>query len=114
MTVWVGKSVVFKGELVSSEDMTLDGRVEGTISVRDHVLVVGPDADIHADITAKTIVIYGTVTGSIKASDKVDVRDTGTINGDIVAPRVAVAEGADLHGRIETQNDQRPRLSVVA
>jgi cytoskeletal protein CcmA (bactofilin family) len=114
VTVWVGKSVVFKGELVSSEDMTLDGRVEGTVIVRDHVLTIGPDANIHADINARTIVVHGSVTGSIKATEKVDVRHTAKIDGGIAAPRIAVAEGADLHGRIDVQSEQRRHLTVVA
>lgn len=114
--VWVGKSVVFKGELVSSEDMSIDGRVEGTVEVRDHTLTIGPDAEIHANISAKTITIHGAVTGSIKASDKVDIRETGKVDGNITAPRVAMAEGADLHGRIDTLGGHDPgrHLTVVA
>ena len=114
--VWVGKSVVFKGELVSSEDMSIDGRVEGTVDVRDHTLTIGPDAEIHANINAKTITIHGAVTGSIKASVKVDLRETGKVDGDITAPRVAMAEGADLHGRIDTLSGAEPgrHLTVVA
>lgn len=116
VTVWVGKSVFFKGELVSSEDMSIDGRVEGTVDVRDHTLTIGPDAEIHANISAKTITIHGTVTGSIKASNKVDIRETGKVDGDITAPRVAMAEGADLHGRIDTLSgrDAGRHLTVVA
>jgi cytoskeletal protein CcmA (bactofilin family) len=114
--VWVGKSVVFKGELVSSEDMSIDGRVEGAVDVRDHTLTIGPDAEIHANISAKTITIHGAVTGSIKASDKVDIRETGKVDGNIAAPRVSVAEGADVHGRIDTLSGREPgrHLTVVA
>ena len=114
--VWVGKSVIFKGELVSSEDMSIDGHVQGTIDVREHTLTIGPDAEIHANITAKAITIHGSVSGSIKASEKVDIRETGTVDGDIVAPRVAMAEGANLHGRIDTLSGRTPsrHLTVVA
>ena len=114
--VWVGKSVVFKGELVSSEDMSIDGRVEGTVDVRDHTLTIGPDAEIHANISAKIITIHGAVTGSVKASDKVDIRETGKVDGNITAPRIAIAEGADLHGRIDTMSERGPgrHLTVVA
>jgi len=114
--VWVGKSVVFKGELVSSEDMSIDGRVEGTVDVRDHTLTIGPDAEIHANISAKIITIHGAVTGSVKASDKVDIRDTGKVDGNITAPRIAIAEGADLRGRIDTMSGGGPgrHLTVVA
>src|SRR5688500_20032703 len=79
--VWVGKSVVFKGELVSSEDMSIDGRVEGTVDVRDHTLTIGPDAEIHANISAQIITIHGAVAGSVTARDKVDIRDTGQVDG---------------------------------
>ena len=114
--VWVGKSVVFKGELVSSADMSIDGRVEGTVDVRDHALTVGPDAEIHANISARTITIHGAVTGFVKASHKVDIRETGKVDGNITAPRVVMAEGADLHGRIDTSSGRDPgrHLTVVA
>jgi len=101
MVAWVGKSVIFKGDLISSEDMTIDGRVEGTIEVRDHSLVIGPDADIRADIVARTVTIHGAVTGTITANDKVDIRDTGVVEGDILSPRLAMADGAVLRGRVE-------------
>ncbi len=99
---WVGKSVIFKGELISSEDMIIDGRVEGTIEVHDHSLTIGPTAQIHADIAARSVTIRGTVTGTITAANLVEIRETGSIEGDIVAPHVSVAEGAVVCGRIDT------------
>lgn len=102
VVAWVGKSVIFKGQLISSEDITVDGRVEGTIEVRNHRLTVGPDAEIHADIIARTVDVLGSVSGSIIAHDKVDIRETGSIEGDIVSPRIAMADGAILRGRVET------------
>src|SRR5207247_5213243 len=91
VVAWVGKSVIFTGTLISSEDMTIDGHVEGTIEVRDQGLTVGPDADIRADITAKVVTIHGTVIGDIRASTKVDVLATGRIEGDVIAPRIVIA-----------------------
>jgi len=102
LTAWVGKSVIFRGDVVSSEDMTIDGRVEGTIEVRDHALIIGPDADIHADIVAKTVTILGAVTGSITAQEKVEIRETGSVAGDVLSPRIAMLDGAVLRGRVET------------
>jgi cytoskeletal protein CcmA (bactofilin family) len=99
---WVGKSVIFKGELISSEDMIIDGRVEGTIEVHDHALTVGPTAQIHADIAARSVTIRGTVTGTITAANLVEIRETGSVEGDIVSPHVSVAEGAVVRGRIDT------------
>jgi cytoskeletal protein CcmA (bactofilin family) len=99
---WVGKSVIFKGELISSEDMIIDGRVEGTIEVHDHSLTIGPAAQIEADIAARSVTIRGSVTGTITAANLVEIRETGSVEGDIVSPHVSVAEGAVVHGRIDT------------
>jgi cytoskeletal protein CcmA (bactofilin family) len=99
---WVGKSVIFKGELISSEDMIIDGRVEGTVEVHDHALTIGPTAQIQADIAARSVTIRGTVTGTINATSLVEIRETGSVEGDIVSPHVSVAEGAIVRGRIDT------------
>lgn len=109
---WVGKSVVFKGDLTSSEDMMIDGRVEGSIQIRDHTLTVGPDADIRANILARAVTVNGAVTGTITARDKVDIRQTGSVEGDIFSPRLAIADGALLRGRVDTEaggSDQKER-----
>jgi len=117
---WVGKSVVFKGTLTSSEDMTIDGHVEGTIEVRDQGLIIGPDADIRAQIVAKTVTIHGTVVGNIRATAKVDIRASGRVEGDLVSPRVAIAEGALVCGRVDTSDEEsesaakrRGKLAIV-
>jgi cytoskeletal protein CcmA (bactofilin family) len=102
-TAWVGKSVVFKGELSSSEDMTIDGRVEGTIDVRHHALIIGPDANIRADITAGIVTVFGAVQGNIMARDKVEVRQTASVEGDILTPKLALSEGGTLRGRVDTE-----------
>lgn len=117
VVAWVGKSVVFIGKLMSSEDMTIDGRVEGTIEVRDHALTIGPDADIRADIVARVVTIFGAVTGTITARDKVDIRDTGSVEGNIASPRLAIADGALLRGRVDTDlkgADQKNQAVAVA
>jgi cytoskeletal protein CcmA (bactofilin family) len=98
---WVGKSVVFTGHLASSEDMTVDGRIEGTVEVLQHSLTIGPDADIRANITALNGVVLGKVSGSITATGKVDIRESGSVDGDISAPRLIVADGAVLHARVQ-------------
>jgi cytoskeletal protein CcmA (bactofilin family) len=105
VVAWVGKSVIFKGTLISSEDMTIDGHVEGTIEIRDQALTIGPDADIRADIVARAVTIHGTVVGNIRASGKVDIRNTGRIDGDLFSPRVVLADGALVRGRVDTFSD---------
>ena len=99
----IGKSVVIKGELNGSEDLTIEGHVEGTIQLRDHVLTIGPNGRIKAQVFAKAVIVQGEVTGNVTASDKVDIRDNGSVDGDIVSPRVAIAEGAHFRGSVDMQ-----------
>jgi cytoskeletal protein CcmA (bactofilin family) len=99
----IGKSVVIKGELTGSEDLTIEGHVEGKIELRQNVLTIGPNGRIKAQVFAKSVIILGEVTGNVTASEKVDLRDNGSIDGDIAAPRVAIAEGAHFRGSIDMQ-----------
>jgi cytoskeletal protein CcmA (bactofilin family) len=99
----IGKSVVIKGELNGSEDLTIEGQVEGTIQLRDHVLTIGGNGRIKAQVFAKAVIVLGEVTGNVTASEKVDIRDNGSVDGDIVAPRVAIAEGAHFRGSVDMQ-----------
>ena len=99
----IGKSVVIKGELSGSEDLTIEGQVEGSIELEQHVLTIGPNARIRAEVSAKAVVVLGEVTGDIKATEKVAIRDSGAVSGDIVAPKVAIAEGARFRGGIDMQ-----------
>jgi len=99
----IGKSVVIKGELSGSEDLTIEGQVDGKIELRQNVLTIGPNGKIKAQVFAKSVVILGEVTGNVTASEKVDIRDNGSVDGDIAAPRVAIAEGAHFRGSIDMQ-----------
>ena len=102
----IGKSVLIKGELCGSDDLTIEGRVEGKIELKQHVLTIGPHGRIKAQVSAKVVVVLGEVLGNIEASDKVTIRDSGVVEGDIVAPRVAIAEGARFRGMIDMQQGQ--------
>jgi cytoskeletal protein CcmA (bactofilin family) len=102
-TVNIGKSVIIKGELNGSEDLTIEGAVEGKIELRQNILTIGPNGKIKAQVFAKSVVILGEVTGNVTASEKVDIRDNGSVDGDIAAPRVAIAEGAHFRGSIDMQ-----------
>ncbi len=99
----IGKSVVIKGELNGSEDLTVEGNVEGKIELREHILTIGPHGKIKAEVFAKSVIVLGEVTGNITASEKVDIRDNGSVDGDIVSPRVAIAEGAHFRGSVDMQ-----------
>ena len=102
----IGKSIVIKGELSGDEDLAVEGRVEGKISLNQTVLTVGEQGKVKAQIVAKAVVVIGQVQGNITAVDKVDIRDKGSVEGDISAPRVAIAEGAHFRGSIDMRQAQ--------
>ena len=99
----IGKSVIIKGELSGSEDLTIEGQVEGKIELRQNVLTIGPNAKIKAQVAAKTIVVEGSVQGNVMASERIEIRDKGSVEGDLTAPRVAIADGAHFRGSIDMQ-----------
>jgi cytoskeletal protein CcmA (bactofilin family) len=99
----IGKSVIIKGELSGSEDLTIEGQVEGKIELRQNVLTIGPNGKIKAQVFAKSVIVLGEVVGNVSASEKVDIRDNGSVDGDLVSPRVAIAEGAHFRGSIDMQ-----------
>ena len=99
----IGKSVVIKGELSGSEDLLIEGQVEGKIELRQNLLTIGPNGKIKAEVFAKAIIVHGEVHGNITASEKVDIRDNGSVDGDLSSPRVAIAEGAHFRGSIDMQ-----------
>jgi cytoskeletal protein CcmA (bactofilin family) len=97
----MGQSLIIQGELSGGEDLTLDGRLEGKITLPDHVLTVGTNANIDAEILAKVVIILGAVRGNVTAKEKFEVRAGGSIDGTLVAPKIAMAEGATFNGKIE-------------
>ena len=108
VAAWIGKSVFVRGDVVCSGDLTIDGKFEGTIEVGDHGLTIGVDATIKADLVAKTITIDGTVIGNVTAREKLDLRATGSVEGDVRAHRFVMADGAVLRGRVETDRKGTP------
>ena len=108
VAAWVGKSLRVEGRVISSEDLMIDGSVEGSIDLGDHSLTIGANAAVKADLTAKTITISGTVTGAVRATEKVELHATGSVEGDITAPKFVMAEGATVRGRIEAGSKNRP------
>ncbi len=99
----IGPSIQIKGELQGDEDLTIDGRVEGKIELRDHNLTIGPNGKIKADLYANTIVIAGDVQGHAYAKERVEIAPTGRLNGDIAAPRITIADGAHFKGSVDME-----------
>ena len=103
VVVNIGKSVVIKGEMTASEDLTIEGQVDGKIELRQNVLTIGPNGKIKAQVVAKTVVVEGQVQGNVTATERIDIRDKGSVEGDLSAPRVAIADGAHFRGSIDMQ-----------
>ena len=99
----IGKSVVIRGELSGSEDLFIDGQVEGTIELREHHLTVGPNGRVQANVNAKEVVIQVSVKGNVRAVDRVEIRKSGSLTGDMVAARVIIEDGAFFKGSIDIQ-----------
>jgi cytoskeletal protein CcmA (bactofilin family) len=99
----IGKSVIIKGELTGSEDLTIEGQVDGKIELRQNVLTIGANGKIKAQIFAKAVIVQGEVHGNITATERVDIRDNGSVDGDLSSPRVAIADGAHFRGSIDMQ-----------
>jgi cytoskeletal protein CcmA (bactofilin family) len=108
----IGRSLVIKGEVSGSESLYIDGRIDGTISFKDHRVTVGRNGVVSANIAAREVVIMGKVTGNIECSDRVDIRSEGSLNGDIVSRRISVEDGALLRGSVQlTPADQKQEKS---
>jgi cytoskeletal protein CcmA (bactofilin family) len=97
----LGRSLIIKGELSGSEDLTLHGQMEGSVTLPDHTLTIGPHANIKAEISAKDVVIMGAVTGNVTAKERIEIRATGSVAGDIDSPRLAIADGGSLCGKVQ-------------
>ena len=97
----LGSSVHIKGTITGSEDLQIDGKVEGAISLRGHGLTIGASAQLNSEIDAREVVVYGKVTGNVHARDRVDVKTDGSIIGDIATARISIEDGAHFKGRIE-------------
>jgi cytoskeletal protein CcmA (bactofilin family) len=105
-TAWIGKALRIEGHIVSDEHLTIDGQVDGTIEVGDHSLMIGKGADVKADLNAKTITVSGTVTGNVTASERVVLQRSASVDGDITTPRLAMAEGAVVKGKVEARGSR--------
>ena len=98
---WIGPGVRIEGKLTSSEDLVIDGFVDGSIEVSNHHLSIGPAGAVKADLVARRITISGSVTGNVKAVERVDLHASGSVNGDVTAPRFVMADGAAVEGRVD-------------
>jgi cytoskeletal protein CcmA (bactofilin family) len=100
-TARLGASLAIKGHITGTEDLRIDGKVEGPVSLRGHELTVGPTAQLNSEIQAGEVVVYGKVVGNLHARGRVDIKKDGSIVGDISSARISIEDGAHFKGRIE-------------
>ncbi len=117
----IGKSVVVKGELSGSEDLIVDGEVEGSVTLRGQSLTVGPNGRVRAHIEARNVIVHGRVDGDIHATERVELRKSASLTGDIATARISIEDGAFFKGGIDIQKpeaapriDAKPQSSVAA
>jgi len=110
----IGTSLVITGEVTSKEDITIHGQVKGQISMAGGTLLVAPTARLEADVNAPTVTIHGTISGSVSASERVELTPTATVKGTLAAPAVILREGATFNGKIQVERKGAPRSTAKA
>ncbi|HZD93635.1 MAG TPA: polymer-forming cytoskeletal protein [Candidatus Sulfotelmatobacter sp.] len=111
----IGKSVQIRGELTGSEDLYLDGEIEGSIDLRDHTLIIGPNGKIKAGITTRDLVVHGKIEGNVTATGRVELRKSCTLIGDVTTQRIVIEDGAFFKGAIDIKDAKaEPRKPMVA
>lgn len=108
----IGPSLVIKGEVSGSEDLTIEGQVEGKIHMRDHNINIAQSGRVNAEIHAKGVVIYGEVNGNVFADDKIEIAETGRLVGDLSSPRIAISDGAQFRGSVDMSRTTPARPQV--
>ena len=109
----IGRSITIRGDVTGDEDLLIQGRVEGSIDLKEHSVTVGPEGRVKADLSGKTVTVEGEVDGDIRGRDQVALRASSKVNGDIVAPRVVLEDGASFLGSIDMSGNASPHPSVV-
>jgi cytoskeletal protein CcmA (bactofilin family) len=97
----IGKSLQIKGEVIGSESLYIDGKIEGVINIPGSRVTVGRDAQVFADITAREVIVLGEVHGNVNASDRVDIRSEGSLTGDVITGRITIGDGAFFNGGVD-------------
>jgi cytoskeletal protein CcmA (bactofilin family) len=102
----LGSTISVKGEIVSDEDLQIDGKVDGPISLRGHRLTVGRTAHLNSEINAREVIVYGNASGNLRARDRVEIKKDGQVIGDITTARISIEDGAYFKGHIEIERTQ--------
>jgi cytoskeletal protein CcmA (bactofilin family) len=109
----IGRSLQIKGEVIGSESLYVDGKVEGAINLPGSRVTISGDAQVSANITAREVVVFGKVSGNITASDRVDIRNEGSVTGDVTAQRIIIGDGASFKGGMDISKPGRQNDNIV-
>ena len=113
----IGANISIKGQIQGDEDLVIEGKIEGTIHLQNHALHLGPKCHVSAEIRAKTITVEGQVDGDIYSSERLEIRKSGRVTGNIVTPRLALEDGARLKGSVDMEREaagQKTRERIQA
>jgi len=108
---YVGTGLRIKGELSGSEDLLVEGTVEGPIHLADHKLTVGPSGKLTSDVVAREIIVHGNVKGDLRASERIEIMKNGSVVGDLTTARILIEDGASFKGSIEIEREAATILS---
>jgi cytoskeletal protein CcmA (bactofilin family) len=109
---WIGQGVNVEGKITSGQDLRIDGKVDGTIEVGNHGLIIGASAVVKANLAARSIVISGAVNGNVTATERVDLHATGSVEGDITSPRLIMADGGFVKGNVNAAGSRAAKTPV--
>ena len=107
----IGSSITIKGDVTGDEDLYIQGRIDGTVNLKQHNVTVGPEGRVKANISGRTVTIEGEVNGDVRGQEQVSLRSSSTVNGDIVSPRVVLEDGATFLGSIDMSGN-KPAIST--
>ena len=107
VNAWIGQGVTIEGRIGSTQDLRIDGRVNGAIAGPQHELVLGAGAEVKAAISARTILVGGTIVGDVVATERLQIQATGSIEGDVTAARLIMVDGALLRGKVAVEGTRR-------
>lgn len=110
----IGRNIRFKGEITGDEDLYLDGAIEGSVQTPGHTVTVGPNGQVKATILARQVIIEGKVHGRVEATERVHIAGSGSMNGEIATPVIAIQEGAWFYGSLDTRSRTADALQAKA
>ena len=110
----LGKSVMVKGQILSREDLTIDGEVEGTIEMQEHRLTIGPNGKVRASVKAREVIVLGTLHGNVETGDRIDIRKEAKLVGDLKTARIVIEDGAYFKGNVDIVRAEVPRPAAAS